>query len=65
MTKRGEVAQILRRARKAGATIERANNSHWLVTSPDGRSVQVSFSPGSDAAVRTIMARLRRIGVDV
>lgn len=65
MSKRAEVAQVLRKAKKAGATVERANNSHWIVTSPSGESVQVSFSPGSDAGVRTIIARLRRIGVAV
>ena len=63
MSKRAEVSAVLRKAKKAGATVERANNSHWIVTAPSGASVQVAFSPGSDAGVRSVTAKLRRIGV--
>jgi hypothetical protein len=63
MSKRAEVDKVLRKARKAGAVIERLPNSHWLVTAPNGQSVQCAFSPGSDAGVRSIISRLRKIGV--
>lgn len=64
MSKRGDVAAILRKAKKSGAIVERLPNSHWKVTNPaTGESTQVAFSPGSSAGVRYVTVRLRKIGV--
>jgi hypothetical protein len=53
---------VLRRARKAGSTVERAGNGHWKVTSPTGGCVQVAFSPGCSRGVLNAVTRLRRVG---
>jgi molybdopterin biosynthesis enzyme MoaB len=46
-----EVREALRRARKAGCTVEQRRNSHWRISNGISEDATVSFSPGSSGAV--------------
>jgi hypothetical protein len=58
-----ELAAALRRARKAGWTVVRTNNSHLRWYDPDGRLITTSGGTPGGSGVRVVLVQLKRAGL--
>lgn len=55
-----EIREALRKAKKAGCTVERRPNSHWRVSNGLGEDVTVPFSPGSSGSVAMALRAINK-----
>lgn len=56
---------VLRKAIKAGCTVEITNGTHVRITTPSGAVVRTGLTSGSSRAGVYLRADLRRAGVDL
>jgi DNA-binding transcriptional ArsR family regulator len=59
-----EIDKLLIKVRRAGGSVRHAASGHFSIEYA-GRSVQIPATPGSSAAVRTAIARVRQLGLEV
>jgi hypothetical protein len=59
MGARKDISQILKRAKKAGATVEH-RTKHWRVTTPGGQIIGVSCTPKKSYDIAKIKADFKR-----
>jgi hypothetical protein len=60
-----EQKQVLRRAEKAGCTIEKTAKGHVKVRCPNGQIIITAATPSDCRVQKNFIARLRREGVQV
>jgi hypothetical protein len=56
---------LLRRARRAGFTVERTGSQHWRITAPSGATTTAAATPSDRRAPLKLRRDLRRIGLEI
>lgn len=63
MASRRDIELLLQQVVAEGALVTRSRGGHWKVSNPNnGRSINVSSTPGHDSTVKIARSRLRKIG---
>jgi len=61
---RKDVMDLIARAEKEGAVVEKVPNGHWKVTNPEtGQATQLAYSPKNHRYIYNAATRLKRIGL--
>lgn len=60
---RADMMKLLKKAKKAGCSVERTGSGHWMITTPSGRTILCAFSPRTAGAYRGTINALRKAGV--
>ena len=55
------VSELLRAARREGFRVERTSGGHFAISTPDGRSMIMRSTPGSEGAIKRARSQLRRL----
>lgn len=62
---RADMMKLLKKAKKAGCSVERRGSGHWLITTPNGTTILCAFSPRTAGAYRSTITDLRKAGVQL
>jgi hypothetical protein len=62
---RSDMMKLVKKAKKAGCSTERAGSGHWRIVAPNGTLITASFSPSNPGSYRDTIRALRKAGVEL
>ena len=62
---RAEMMKLMKKAQKAGCSVERTGSGHWKIVAPNGTVTVTSFSPKNAGALRDVTKELKKAGVQL